>query len=73
MKFGSYPKAGSFRSAADFSAYLAAQAMDMPCDEVVEAGPNQLVLADGTQRARSWWTRTGKPRAKTRAWSSACS
>lgn len=39
MKFGDYPKIGSFGGVAAFRAYLDELGLDMPCDEVVEAGP----------------------------------
>lgn len=40
MKFGDYPKVGSFDDVASFRAYLASQGLEMPCEEVVEAGPS---------------------------------
>jgi 2,4-dienoyl-CoA reductase-like NADH-dependent reductase (Old Yellow Enzyme family) len=39
MKFGDYPKVGSFESVAAFKRYLADHAIDIPCDDIVAAGP----------------------------------
>lgn len=38
MKFGDYPKIGSFGGVAAFRAYLDVLGLDMPCDEVMETG-----------------------------------
>jgi NADPH2 dehydrogenase len=45
MKFGDYPKVGSLGGVAGFCAYLAAQGIDLPCDEQVEAGPDSPLAA----------------------------
>jgi 2,4-dienoyl-CoA reductase-like NADH-dependent reductase (Old Yellow Enzyme family) len=39
MKFGEYPKVGSFDGVAAFKRYLADNVIDMPCDDIVAAGP----------------------------------
>jgi hypothetical protein len=39
MKFGDYPKAGSFDGVAAFRSYVKTLGLDMPCDDVVESGP----------------------------------
>ena len=38
MKFGDYPKVGSFDGVAAFKRYLADNAIDIPCDDIVAAG-----------------------------------
>jgi NADPH2 dehydrogenase len=38
MKFGDYPKAGSFDSVAGFRNYLQSLGLDMPCDDIVTYG-----------------------------------
>ncbi|MEJ0071405.1 MAG: hypothetical protein WDO24_24675 [Pseudomonadota bacterium] len=40
MKFGEYPKVGSFDNVAAFKRYLADNAIDMPCDDSVASGPD---------------------------------
>lgn len=51
MKFGDYPKIGSLQGVAGLMAYLDQLGLDMPCDEVVESGPDsplaQPIRADG--------------------------
>jgi NADPH2 dehydrogenase len=39
MKFGEYPKVGSFDNVASFKRYLADNAILMPCDDIVASGP----------------------------------
>ena len=39
MKFGEYPKIGSFDGVAAFKRYLADNAIDIPCDDIVASGP----------------------------------
>ena len=39
MKFGEYPKVGSFDNVAAFKRYLADNAILMPCDDIVASGP----------------------------------
>jgi NADPH2 dehydrogenase len=39
MKFGEYPKVGSFDGVAAFKRYLADNDIDMPCDDIVASGP----------------------------------
>ncbi|MBI3513355.1 MAG: NADH:flavin oxidoreductase [Proteobacteria bacterium] len=39
MKFGDYPKVGSFDGVASFKRYLADNAIDIPCDDIVASGP----------------------------------
>jgi len=39
MKFGAYPKVGSFDGVAAFKRYLADNAIDIPCDDIVATGP----------------------------------
>ena len=38
MKFGAYPKVGSFEDVAAFRAYAASLGLDFPCDDVIETG-----------------------------------
>lgn len=40
MKFGDYPKVGSFDGIAGFKRYLADNAIDIPCDDIVATGPD---------------------------------
>jgi len=40
MKFGDYPKAGSLDGVGGFRNYLKTLGLDMPCDDVVAAGPD---------------------------------
>ncbi len=45
MKFGEYPKVGSFGGVPSFRAHLAALRLDMPCDEIVASGPASPLAA----------------------------
>jgi NADPH2 dehydrogenase len=45
MKFGDYRKIGSLSSVASFSDYLGSHGIDIPCDEVIEAGPDSPLSA----------------------------
>src|SRR5262249_12421510 len=38
VKFGEYPKVGSFDGVEGFRSHLAALRIDMPCDDIVESG-----------------------------------
>ncbi len=40
MKFGDYPKAGSFDGVSGFRSYLQSLGLDMPCDDIVSGGPH---------------------------------
>jgi len=40
MKFGDYPKAGSFDGVSGFRSYVQSLGLDMPCDDIVSGGPN---------------------------------
>ena len=40
MKFGAYPKVGSFDGVTAFKRYLADNAIDIPCDDIVASGPD---------------------------------
>jgi len=40
MKFGDYPKAGSFDGVSGFRSYVRSLGLDMPCDDIVSGGPN---------------------------------
>jgi 2,4-dienoyl-CoA reductase-like NADH-dependent reductase (Old Yellow Enzyme family) len=40
MKFGDYPKIASFDGVGAFKRYLAENQIDLPCDEIVAAGPD---------------------------------
>ena len=39
MKFGDYPKAGSFDGVSGFRSYVQSLGLDMPCDDIVSGGP----------------------------------
>ena len=39
MKFGDYAKAGSLDGVVGFRKHIATLGLDMPCDDIVEAGP----------------------------------
>jgi NADPH2 dehydrogenase len=45
MKFGEFPKVGSFGSVAGFRAHLASIGADMPCDDIVASGPASPLAA----------------------------
>jgi NADPH2 dehydrogenase len=45
MKFGEYPKLGSFDSVAAFRAHLETLGLDMPCDDIVAGGAASLFTA----------------------------
>ncbi len=40
MKFGDYPKAGSFDGVSAFRGYVQSLGLDMPCDDIVSGGPH---------------------------------
>ncbi len=40
MKFGDYPKAGSFDGVSGFRSYVQSLGLDMPCDDIVSGGPH---------------------------------
>jgi len=40
MKFGDYPKAGSFDGVSGFRSYVRSLGLDMPCDDIVSGGPH---------------------------------
>jgi NADPH2 dehydrogenase len=40
MKFGDYPKAGSFDGVSGFRSYVQSLGLDMPCDDIVAGGPH---------------------------------
>src|SRR5258708_11217128 len=45
MKFGEYPKIGSFDGVQGFRQHLRSLGLDMPCDETVSAGPDAALAA----------------------------
>src|SRR5882672_8948244 len=45
MKFGEFPKVGSFGGVAGFRAHLASIGLDMPCDDIVASGPTSPLAA----------------------------
>jgi NADPH2 dehydrogenase len=45
MKFGEYPKIGSFENVASFKRYLADNAIEIPCDDIVATGPGAPLAA----------------------------